>query len=719
MNTVNSKRNYIAFIILYFILNIINTYFVTTQALNRYIAPFKHTFFGELNAIVGNFSVLLLFLLIGMIIFKSAKARMYYLTTITFLLNIYIFLLGVFTLFFGTAFSVEAFVIFNNPAEGFAMSTAREILHELWFYYRIVVFVPTFTLLGYTIYASVKKYNDIVFKPQIKRYVIGFLSVGLLWFSSSQIFIHRFINELPVQSTLSSYATQNYGVYPFYITDFLDIKYQVDLEKILDIEDEEDLAELYQTYNKNQDSYINFINGKTYSNQLTVDQAIDTLYVDPSLSSDGNLDGILEGRNLVLVPIESLNYFLLEFMEKEANKGNSLIVEEAVDFMHNIFEQSFVFKNMYNNVGMGVSSDGELATLTGLIPTGHETLYWEYNEKPYELDSIIQYFNDEGYFTQVTHGDAAKFYNRDVVYPNMYGFDKYYALEDFINDGANLSKGYLYNTSENLYHQSPWISDFELADYTYQQGSIIDEPFMFYPITMMGHTPYDFGPYEDAYLYPDYDASAFGDIFGITDRYIHFGPYYLDIIKRFFVGDGNVDQTLDNTVYIFYSDHGSDLKSGDVSTIMDMDYDILNERQMLQHTVSFIYVPSNDEYVDYGDYSLRKGLLTGTQPLVRSEIDLYRTIVELFNFNTEDDLYFGVHGLSDEPTFALDNRVLDVVLDDYFFSMRNMKQVYPNNQVVDQDIYDYIKTYKLLSDYMLSTKDMQNQIKKAVSDIYG
>ena len=200
---------------------------------------------------------------------------------------------------------------------------------------------------------------------------------------------------------------------------------------------------------------------------------------------------------------------------------------------------------------------------------------------------------------------------------------------------------------------------------------------------------------------------------------IHYGPSYLDTIKRFFIGDGNTDQTLDDTVYIFYSDHGSDLKSGDVSTIMDMDYDILNERQMLQHIVSFIYVPSNDEYVDYGDYRLRKGLLTGTQPLVRSENDLYRTIVELFNFDTEGDLYFGVHGLSDEPTFALDNRLLDVALDDYFFSMRNIEQIYPSDQVVDQAVYEYILTYKLLSDYMLSTGDMQNQIKRAVSDIYG
>lgn len=719
MKTKLKMIHYQLYVGLFFILNIANTYFLTTQSLNKYIAPFKHHFFGEVNAFIGNFAVLLLIYLIGTMLFKSARKRMAYLITVTFILNIFIFLLGVFTLFFGTAFSKEAFVIFNNPAEGFAASTAREIFHELWFYYRILVFIPVFTLLSYYIYLSFKGFRHIVMKRHIKSYVINILVIALLWVSSAQIFIHTFNQDISVKSTLASYATQNYGVYPFYAANLLGYDYDIDLEEVLDIDNESDMAELYQTYNKNKDSYVNVFNQQTYTNRLTIDQAIDTLFVDESLSNNDNLHGILEGKNLVLVPIESLNYFLLEFMEKESLKSDSSILDDAVTFMNHIFEQSFVFENMYNNVGMGVSSDGEVSILTGLNPTGDETLYWSYNEKQYELDSLIKYFNEENYYTEAIHGDAAEFYNRDIIYPAMYGFDDYYAIDDFIRDGSNIEQGYLYDMANNLYHVSPWISDFELADYTYQKGSSLTEPYMLYPITMMGHTPYDFGPYEDAYLYPDYDASAFGDIFGITNRYIHYGPYYLDTIKRFFIGDGNTDQTLDDTVYIFYSDHGSDLKSGDISTIMDMDYDLLNERQMLQHIVSFIYVPSNDEYVDYGDYRLRKGLLTGTQPLVRSENDLYRTIVELFNFDTEGDLYFGVHGLSDEPTFALDNRLLDVVLDEYFFSMRNIEQVYPSDQSVDQDVYDYILTYKLLSDYMLTTGDMQNQIKKAVSDIYG
>lgn len=710
-----NKYVYFKFIIAYFALNIMNTYFLTWRGLNKYIAPFKHTFLGEINSIVGNMTILLFFVIIGERLFKTIKYRMIYLTTLTLFINGLVFLLGVFTLFFGTSFSSDALMIFNNPAEGFASSTLREVFHELFYYYRIVVFVPFFTLLGYTIYTSHKKYNHYQSKNSLKKYVIGVLSVFVLWFSSSTVFINQFRNTLPVASTIPTYATQNYGVYPYYFGELLGFEYHIDLEKILELSDEETLADAYQAYNKNQESYVNFFDEKTYSNILTKDQAVSNLYIDPTLDQGDQLNGILEDKNLVLIHLESFNYFLIEFMQKEASKGNTLIVDQAVYFLRSMFEQSFVLENMYNNVGMGVSSDGELSVLTGMNPSGHKTLYWDYDEMQYDINSLVQYFNEKNYYTDAIHGDQAAFYNRNSIYPEMYGFDNYHSIENFIEEGSNITSGYLYDMIQGLRHTSPWISDYELADYVYELGSDTEEPFFLYPITMMGHTPYDFGPYEDDVLYPDYQNK----IWGITQRYLNYGPYYADIIKRFFVGDIGVDQTLDDTVYIFYSDHGSDLKSGNISKVMDQPYEILKERKMLQQIVSFIYVPSNDEIVDYGDFKLRKGMLTGTQSLVRSEIDLYRTIIELFNLDATNDLYFGVNALSVEPTFALENRLEDVVLDSYFYSMRNKEQIYPYNQMVSQDIYDYILRYKLLSDYMLTSGDMQNQVKEAILNVYG
>ena len=186
----------------------------------------------------------------------------------------------------------------------------------------------------------------------------------------------------------------------------------------------------------------------------------------------------------------------------------------------------------------------------------------------------------------------------------FYGFDTFYALEDFIDDGYVVEDGYVFDKENNLVHHSPWISDFHLADFTYELGQNFQNqstPYFLFPITMMGHTPYDYDPYgglrEDQF--PQYADL----IHNITLKYINYSTYYNDIIQRFFISDDKEDQTLDDTVYVFYSDHGSGLKNGDLSILFDKDIDPLEERQMLQQVTAFIYAPSNDEYVDYGELS--------------------------------------------------------------------------------------------------------------------
>jgi hypothetical protein len=73
-------------------------------------------------------------------------------------------------------------------------------------------------------------------------------------------------------------------------------------------------------------------------------------------------------------------------------------------------------------------------------------------------------------------------------------------------------------------------------------------------------------------------------------------------------------------------------------------------------------------------------------------------------------MYFGVHGMSVEPTYALDNRLTDVALDPYFFSLRNRNRIYPDEESVSDEVYNYIMRYKILSDYLLSKSDLQKTL---------
>lgn len=707
MKNQNQSQIYFFYVGAFFILNILNTYMLTMQGLNRYIAPFKHTFLGEINAFLGNFSVLLIIVLIGFYILRRAKSRMFFLLILTLGLNIFIFFMSIFNLYFGTAFSVSSLVLLNNPSDALAQGTYQQVFLELFTYFRIAIFFPTFILLTIFLLSNRKEMKRIYFNVPIKHYLIGYFSASIILIVAIFSYYQQFKATLPIDAVKSTYAAQNLGVYPYYLGEFFGMDYTINSKDFLELESDEDIALAYHEYNKNQASYTNFFDGLTYSNNLSIDQAVSDLYVDPSIVNGTSLNGILAGKNLVLVHIESMNHFLFD----------NPYTSEKLEFFHNIFEQSFVFDNFYNNVGMGVSSDAELSVLTGLYPRGDSVLYWEDEEENYDLDTLVKYFDQEYYFTEAIHGDYRSFYNRTYVYPNTMGFDQFYALDDFIKDGYDVSKGFVYDTQNNLSHISPWVSDYFLADTVSQKGqALIDDstPFMLFPVTMMPHTPFDYDPEGERFdVYPQYA----GKIQDLTMRYINFADYYNDTMKRFFINDQNEDQTLDNTVYIFYSDHGSGLKNGDLNTLFDRQLSIMESRKILQQIVSFIYVPG-DTYVDFGDYQLRKGLLTGTQDLVRSEVDLYRTIIDLFDLPIGNDPYFGVNGLSTEPTYALDNRLMDVVTDDYFFSMRNPEKTYPEQMTVSQSTYDYIVRFKMLSDLMISSGTMQRQIYEAMRNYH-
>lgn len=699
---------YMIFIGLFFSLNIINTYFLTVQGINRYIAPFPHTFLGELNAILGNFSVLFLIMILGFLFIKKMKSRMIFLFVVTFFLNFFIFWFGVFNLFFGTAFSIPAATIFKNPSDGFAMGTFLNAMLELITYGRILVFTPFITLLVIYLRSDREKLNTTTFKVTLKKYIASILLVSLTLFTAVFAYYEQYKQVLPLNSVKSTFAVQNLGVYPYYIGEIIGQPFDLDLVSFLNLNEDDDLAEAYQYYNKNVSSYTNYFNGNTYSNRLMIDDAISTLFIDDAIKNGDNLHGILEGKNLVLIHLESLNTFLLE----------SEYTKDRFTFLNALLKESVYFSNFYNNVGMGVSSDGELSILTGLYPMGDRTLYWEHDTLNYELDSIVSYLKSDGYYAEAIHGDKEKFYNRDQVYPEIYGFDNFYSLEDFIQDGYDVEAGYLYDTENNLVHHSPWISDYHLADYVYEKGtSLINQhgQVMLFPITMMPHTPYEHDPYGIRYdVYPEISRR----ISHVSLSYINYVDYVDDVIERFFISETGEDHTLDNSVYVFYSDHGSGIKNGDLDLILDRTLSVVETRRELQRVPAWIYVPS-DTYITHGDVTLRKGLLTGNQRLVRSQVDMYRTIIELFNLPVGNDPYYGVHGLSTEKTFALDNRLMDVATDDVFYSMRNPDKTYPVHRNVDPGLYDYILRFKQLSDIILSHGDMQAHIKEAMERVYG
>ena len=149
------KNRLIWGVVLYFVLNILVTYLVSSVVLNPNIVAFETDILHEISAIIGNFAILLLFLVIGLICFKRKRPFYRYIIVVTFLLNVLIALLGYFTRSFKTMLSFYNLSLFRNPNAGFAYQIVLDGLSELLNSIQILSFVPTIILvITYIIFIS-------------------------------------------------------------------------------------------------------------------------------------------------------------------------------------------------------------------------------------------------------------------------------------------------------------------------------------------------------------------------------------------------------------------------------------------------------------------------------------------------------------------------------------------------------------------------------------
>lgn len=642
----NQKKWYYTFLGLFYGLNIFNTYMVTTSILNRYLIPFRRHGLLELNAIIGNIAALSIILLIGFLIFKKRKSRMTYLVIVTLLLNISIFSIGIFTKYYSTMFSIYEMTLFNNPAAELAGSIFVEALVELYQYYRIVVFIPVMVLFGiYTAYFSTLKKQGIIIEEKtypLTRLLSTFLLLASLVVSLSTTAIvkENLDKRWPISAERALFGIQSAGLYNYYIGQMMGIN-------LSSVSFTLPSLTIYNTYNKNQASYTNFFN-QTYSNTLDISQA-STVQIDPSLLNGTSLNGIFEDKNIVIFHLESFNHFLL-------NESSSYLDAAYFSNLKALLNESYVLDNFYTNVGLGNSSDAEFSVMTGLYPTGDTTIYWNYNKTKYVFDALPKQFSDR--YTASLHGDVRMFYNRPIVHEEMFGFNDYFYFDENETNFNGTKNGvYVFpdfiqkNTAD-----SPWLSDLSLLDWTETLINQHDAYFLF-PITIQPHTPYQYDPYPNQFTKDTLDVSS------TTLKYINYETYY-DLFFEQFI---EMTKRVDNTVYIFYSDHGSGIPKVDLETLLGKELTNLEYKHEMIKTLAFIYAPDDTDDIS----SVPRGLITGVQPLVRSQVDIYRTVLDLFG-KTSEYQYFGVNMLSDERTFSIDTRAFDIVTDDYLIISKFM-----------------------------------------------
>lgn len=702
-----NQKMLIGFLILFYLLNIFNTFFITTEILNRYITVFNHNFWGEVNAFIGNFAALSLVLFIGFMFIKKTNSRLLYMIIITGALNIGIFASGIFTKYYQTVFSITEMSLFKNPAQELAFSIFIEAFKELFLYFRIIVFTPVITLTIY--YFIIKKHyknNQLDFKALTKvfntKLINGVLIAGslILSFFTLSNYNISMKSRWPIFAERSLYGVQKAGLYNYYLGQAFGFNFEED--NIIEVD-----VRTYQTYNRNIEEYTNLF-GEKFSNQLYKKDAAIDFDLNPHIDEEV-LNGIFKDKNLVLFHLESLNHFLFR-------EDGPYLDESYYKTLKEILKESYVLENFYTNVGLGNSSDAEFSVVTGVYPHGHTTVYWNYEETKYVFDALPKLFNDR--YSVSFHGEYGMFYNREKVHEEMLGFDDYFYFD---------RKEEYFPGTKNGFHQFPdhvntnlpnevWLTENDLLqwlDILYDKtANNQGQKGFYYPILMQPHTPFLYNPTKEEdlrFTQADINASA------AAIRYLNYETYLEDFFKKFI----EITHNQKDTIYIFYSDHGSGISQKDYEAIMGIETTSENAeenlkkyRQEMIKTIAFIYAPDDNDT----SLGVKKGLLKGVQPRVRSQVDIYRTIVELFDLKT-DNYYFGTNLLSKEHTFAIDTRNFNIVTDDYFIMGKKMawknkieKSILRLNNtpmIEPVDVFDYVSRFKKKMDQALSENAYQ------------
>lgn len=310
---------------------------------------------------------------------------------------------------------------------------------------------------------------------------------------------------------------------------------------------------------------------------------------------DPEMFGVAEGKNVIVVSLESLQTFLI---------GATVNGQEVTPFLNDFINESYYFDNFYHQTGQGKTSDAEFLVDTGLYPLDRGAVYFTNGTNEYTATPEI--LRQQGYYTAVFHANNATFWNRNVMYSSL-GYDRYYNELDYtIEEDTTLNWG---------------LKDIEFFDQSVDMLKEIDQPFYTRFLSLSNHFPFTYDE-DTQYIEPYNSGDEVFDQYVVTAR-------YLDESLKLFIEQLKEEGIYDDSVIVFYGDHYGISDNHNDATAQFLgkeeitDYDHIN----LQRTPLFIHLPGQTEGK------------TISEPA--GEIDVKPTILHLLGIDTTDDINFG------------------------------------------------------------------------------
>lgn len=324
---------------------------------------------------------------------------------------------------------------------------------------------------------------------------------------------------------------------------------------------------------------------------INKEKGIDTAAVSP-------FQGAAQGKNLIIIQMESLQSFLL---------GLTIDGKEITPNLNELMQDSLYFPNFYQMVGQGNTSDAEFVVNSSFYipPQGAATM--SYVDK--ELPSLPRLLQANGYQTATFHTNEVEFWNRGELYSAL-GWEQYYDHDFFGNEDT-----FFFGASDEVLYRKTADKLKELA----ADG----KPFYAQVISMSAHHPFTIPAEKYQMKLPErYEGTFVGD-------YVR-AQNYADYALGQFIVELKANGIWDNSLIMLYGDHMG-------LPIYSLDHD---DKQLMEEIYGHAY-----EYADMLNIPLiihaEGSLAPQTLEQVGGEVDIMPTAASLLGVSMANNIYFG------------------------------------------------------------------------------
>ena len=246
----------------------------------------------------------------------------------------------------------------------------------------------------------------------------------------------------------------------------------------------------------------------------------------PQLPEQGKYFGNAKGKNVIIIQVESLENAVI---------NQKIGVSEITPNLNSLAKQGIYFSNYYTQIGPGNTADAEFSTMNSLYPLPDDVVFIDYAKNHYS--ALPELLKNNGYVTNVMHGDVPSFWNRANIYPGL-GYQKLYDLSD-------------YNVTRPVGNGPSDLGDEDLFSQSLPKLKNSKQPFMATLITMSSHTPFTLPDDLETLNIPS-DTKL-----NYTQQQYLQSVHYTDKAIGEFIQGLKDNGLYDNSLILIWGDHGS------------------------------------------------------------------------------------------------------------------------------------------------------------------